>query len=177
MSEIEIFISHAHKDQAAAEAFVEFLLDCASIPHGKIRCTAVPGFAHEVGAPTSIQLREDLSACKVVVGLLSKEARDRAFVMMELGAAWVLGKKTFVLLGSKIEPGSMGPLAEIRMVRANQIDKFRLEILGVLTQIAKLVSAPLAPPDRIERAKEVFLERWKSTKFVDAPWYADDEEE
>ena len=176
MSEIEIFISHAHKDQKAAEAFVDFLLDFARVPHEKIRCTAVPGFAHEVGSTTTGQLKEDLAACKVVVGLLSKEARDRAFVMMELGAAWALGKKTFVLLGSGVEPGNMGPLAEVRMVRANQVEQLRLEILGMMTQLAKLVSAPTAPPDRIERAKEAFLERWKETKFA-TPWYADDEEE
>src|SRR5262245_27537238 len=79
-----------------------------------IRCTSVPGHKLAPGDVSDEVLRDNLEQCAVVIGLLTDESLKSGYVIMELGAAWGLKKRTCALLARGVEFERMpGPLARV----------------------------------------------------------------
>ncbi len=89
-SEIDIFISHSHKDSGVAEALVTFLKSGVGLESGDIRCTSFTPTGLAIGSPVSAQLRADIDACSYFMPLITEHASGSEFVAFEIGAAWAL---------------------------------------------------------------------------------------
>jgi TIR domain-containing protein len=106
-SGIRVFISHRATDQALAEALVDCLNAALVIPPRSLRCTSVTGYKLDVGDDGPDVLRENIRESALVVGLITDQTLDSAFVVMELGAAWALKKRTCPVLAPTVPFGSM----------------------------------------------------------------------
>lgn len=131
---VRIFVSHSAKDVALAEALVECLEACLEVPDQTIRCTSVSGYKLEPGSDANEALRQNLAQCSVVIGLLTEESLQSGYVIMELGAAWGLGKITCPVLGPNVEFGRIpGPLAGTHTIKADNNNDFA----GLIDVVAK----------------------------------------
>src|SRR5258708_2031773 len=54
----------------------------------EIRCTSVPEFALQYGADPDADLRREVVSASVVIGVMTKNSMDSAWVLFELGARW-----------------------------------------------------------------------------------------
>ena len=97
---IRIFISHSAKDVALATALVHCLEASLELPDGVLRCTSVHGYKLDPGDNADTSLRQSIEDCFVVVGLITPSSIQSGYVVMELGAAWGLRKKTYPVLGN-----------------------------------------------------------------------------
>lgn len=116
-SEMMIFISHAHTDVKLANAIVDVVIKAFNISNEAIRCTSVPGYKLIAGVHTASQLRSEIEKAEFVLGVLTPQSIESKYVLMELGAAWGLGKRTFplVALGAKAS-NIPGPLSELHWI-------------------------------------------------------------
>ena len=95
---IEIFLSHAHKDEALAKALVGFLTSAVGLESKEIRCTSQILTGLSSGARIADQLREDIRRCRFFMPLLTRRSALSEFVSFEIGAAWVLEKDVIPLI-------------------------------------------------------------------------------
>lgn len=93
-----IFISHRHKDEPIAAAFVALLEQTFHIDRTDIRCTSVQPYNLTPGERTSERLRTDLSGAELVIGILSPDTTESNYVLCELGASWGRDVATFPVL-------------------------------------------------------------------------------
>jgi hypothetical protein len=107
----QLFVSHSSKDADLAKALVRMIDACLDVPSFTLRCTSVAGYDLEAGARVGDDLRTSLHSAKVVLGLLTENSVESAYVLMELGAAWVLRHHVIPLVsGSALQqvPGPIG---------------------------------------------------------------------
>lgn len=118
-SGIRIFISHSSEDKDLAGKLIALIEATLVAPRGTIRCTSVPGYALHGGDNTPEQLRTDLQACSVVLGMLTTTGLSAPWLLLELGAAWAFGKKVIPLIGPgatfKDLPGPFGDIHALTM--------------------------------------------------------------
>jgi hypothetical protein len=67
---------------------VELLKSALGLFANQIRCSTVEGHKLPVGVNTEAQLRQEVNAAEVVVGLITPSSLASHFVMFELGARW-----------------------------------------------------------------------------------------
>jgi hypothetical protein len=138
---LSIFISHSSKDAEIALALIDLLKAGLALTADQIRCSSVDGYRLPVGVNTESQLREEVNAARVVVGLITPNSLFSYYVMFELGARW--GAKLFLaplLAGVKI--GELrSPLNLLNALSANS-DAQLHQLLG---DIAKHLGLPLQP--------------------------------
>ncbi len=87
-TDIEVFLSHSHKDKQIAEALVDFLVLAAGIETGEIRCTSYTPSGLAIGSRISHQLRRDIENCRYFMPLITPNSVGSEFVAFEIGAAW-----------------------------------------------------------------------------------------
>ncbi len=85
---IRLFISHSSRDSALVELLVAFLRAGLNLPASQIRCTSIDGYRLPVGVNTDEQLRREVHAADVFVGIISSESLKSLYVAFELGARW-----------------------------------------------------------------------------------------
>jgi polyhydroxyalkanoate synthesis regulator phasin len=84
-----VFVSHASKDRALAQALTELLRLGADVSADDIRCTSVEGLGISVGVRNwNEHLRAELEAAALVVPLLTPSYLDSRMCLLELGAVW-----------------------------------------------------------------------------------------
>ena len=83
-----VFISHSSADGETAAALVRLLRSALNLTPPDIRCTSVEGYRLPAGAPTDLQLREEIIAAAAMIGLISPGGMSSAYVPFELGARW-----------------------------------------------------------------------------------------
>lgn len=83
MGKIKIFISHAHDDIDLASELLNLIRGCIKIDASEIRCTSVPGYALPLGH-ISGQIKEELSGCDIVIGLITRNGIESNYVNFEL---------------------------------------------------------------------------------------------
>jgi hypothetical protein len=132
-SGIKIFISHSSLDQGVAESLIDFLEAGLTAPRGTIRCTSVHGYKLEGGDDGPDVLRQDLNDCSVVLGLITPNSLRSAYVLMELGAAWALGRKAIPLLAPGTPRPDLGPFKDIHSLNIDVLP----EMVSVFGTIAK----------------------------------------
>ena len=69
---INIFISHISKDVGLVKALIDLIRSALSIPASDIRCTSVPGYKLPGGAVTESQVRQEVLAAPVFIGLITE---------------------------------------------------------------------------------------------------------
>lgn len=135
-----IFVSHKETDTALAKALVECLQASLELPSAKIRCTSVPGFQLPFGETTSSQLKEDISASKAVIVLITRASLQSGWVLFELGAAWALGKVIVPILGPGLLQSDLpGPLKEYPVVRSDDMNA-AARLRDALAQVAQALA-------------------------------------
>jgi hypothetical protein len=133
-----VFISHSSKDAELALALIDLLRSALGLLADQIRCSSVDGYRLPVGVNTEEQLREEVNAAAVVIGLVTPNSLLSYYVMFELGARW--GAKRFLaplLAGVKASELS-GPL--------NLLNALLADSEGQLHQLLKDVSLQLGLP-------------------------------
>jgi hypothetical protein len=128
-----VFVSHSSKDTDLALALIELLKAALALTADKILCSSVDGYRLPVGVHTEGQLREEVNAAKIVVGLITPSSLSSYYVMFELGARW--GANLFLaplLAGVKARDLS-GPLSLLNALSANN----EAQIHQLLADIAK----------------------------------------
>jgi hypothetical protein len=119
-----VFISHASKDEALALDLCE-----------RLQARKVPSFAAardlEGGTPWQEDIRQALRSCAEVLILLTPNSIDRPWIMIEAGAAWVLGKRVTPCL-AYVEPGALPEPLTVHqgrsLVTSEEIDKIVDEV-------------------------------------------------
>lgn len=116
-SKMIIFISHAHADEDLARAIVEVITKAFTISDDAIRCTSVPGYKLPAGVHTASKLRNEIEKTEFVLGVITPRSIESKYVLLELGAAWGLGKRTLPLVARGIKSsGIPGPLGELHWI-------------------------------------------------------------
>jgi hypothetical protein len=112
-----IFISHAHADEDLAQALVGVITKAFEMSDEAIRCTSVPRYKLPAGAHTASQLREEIGQTDFVLGIITPRSIESKYVLLELGAAWGLGKRTFPLVARGVKTsGIPKPLDELHWI-------------------------------------------------------------
>jgi hypothetical protein len=108
---VELFISHAHKDQDIAKDLVDALQIGFAVPNRAIRCTSVPGFELDPGNLPADALRHELRSASTVIGIITPNSLASEWVQFELGGAWGLIGRVLPLLGGGLSSNDLpGPL-------------------------------------------------------------------
>jgi hypothetical protein len=117
ISKTRIFISHAHEDEDLAQALVAVLTKAFEISDSAIRCTSVSGYKLPAGVHTASQLRSEIEQTECVLGVITPRSMESKYVLLELGAAWGLGKRTFPLVARGVKASSIpDPLGELHWI-------------------------------------------------------------
>jgi TRAP transporter TAXI family solute receptor len=139
-SRIQIFISHSRQDAKLAAKLIRRLEADIDIPEGAIRCTSVSGSDLEPGDTIDAKLHRNLQECSVVIALLTHESLVSSYVLIELGAAWMLGKEAYPLLAPGLSSEDLpGPFESIQAVQLSDDDA----MLRLLTKVASAAGLPL----------------------------------
>ena len=111
---IKVFISHSSKDEGLARVLINLIRSALSLPASDIRCTSVPGYKLPGGAETASQVRQELLAAPVFIGLVTEASLSSAYVLFELGARWGADRQLIPLMGPGISPQQLeGPISGI----------------------------------------------------------------
>jgi hypothetical protein len=92
---ILVLISHSSKDKVLAEALIDLLRAGLGLVASQIRCSSVDGYRLPAGVNTDDQLRIEIKAVKVLIGLLTPNSLSSTYVLFELGARW--GAELFMI--------------------------------------------------------------------------------
>jgi hypothetical protein len=83
-----VIISHSSQDEGLAAALINLLRSGVGLQNDQIRYSSVDGYRLPVGVNSEEQLRAEVNATKVVIGLITPSSLISHFVMFELGARW-----------------------------------------------------------------------------------------
>lgn len=123
MGQIHVFVSHSARDAALARALVSCIEASLVVPDKAILCTSVPGYKLTPGDVSDDVLRKNILQSSVVIGLLTSESLASGYVLMELGAAWGLERRTCALLDNSVEFDQMpGPLRRLHALKGDSHD-------------------------------------------------------
>jgi hypothetical protein len=93
-----IFISYPDEKSDIGGAIANFLAENIDIPPDEIKRSCLHRHSSGFGGSVSRQLKNDINYCSVIVAILSRDNVKNGWVTFELGAAWALGKKIFLLM-------------------------------------------------------------------------------
>jgi hypothetical protein len=91
-------VSHASGDKAIVRKLVQVIEAGLEVPEGSVFCSSVDGFGLDGGDDTPEVIRANLKGCSVVIAVITPNSLASKWVLLELGAAWVLGKKAIPLI-------------------------------------------------------------------------------
>jgi hypothetical protein len=84
-----VFVSHATKDKAIANAFVDLLVHCG-LHADDIFCSSLEGMGIPPGQNFLDHIKNEIQNPELVVLMLSQNYFDSAFCLCELGASWAM---------------------------------------------------------------------------------------
>ncbi len=142
-SSIRLFISHASTDATLAELIVKLLQSGLTLPPDAIRCTSVDGYRLPAGVDTDDQIRAEVLAADVVVGIISTASLESLYVAFELGARWGANRSLLPLMAPGTEPSTMkGPLGGKNALRADSAPQLQQLVDDVGKQLAITPNRP-----------------------------------
>lgn len=153
-----VFISHSSQDETLAKALIDLLKAAIGLVANQIRCSSVDGYRLPVGVNTEDQLRAEVNATKVVIGLITPSSLASHFVMFELGARW--GGKLFLApLLAGVEPrelkaplGLLNALSAHKTSQLHQLVENIAQVLGMQMQSAASYSDEINAVKRLAEA-------------------------
>jgi hypothetical protein len=124
MGDIRLFVSHAHKDKKLAAALVE-VIEAAMVKQHRILCTKheKEEYSYPENEDVREHLRAHLSQSAVVLALLTPNSLASPWCLIELGGAWVLAKRTYLLFAGGISQESLPPALNRPDAIAIQLEK------------------------------------------------------
>jgi hypothetical protein len=93
-----VFLSHAVKDKAIAAELVTLIEEGIGVPEAEIFCSSLDGYSIPNGKNFVTYIKEQITAPKVVVLLLTPAYFESKFCLSELGAAWIMSHDIFPIL-------------------------------------------------------------------------------
>ena len=152
LPQIQVFISHNSKDERLAKALLDLIQRALPLTASKIRCTSVPGYKLPGGARTESQLRKEILAAPVFIGLVTEASLSSAYVVSELGARWGANKELILLMAPGILPEVLeGPFSSINALTCDSA----ADLHALIGQIAKKLDINAEPPARYHSELEI----------------------
>jgi len=99
-----VFISHASRDKPLVDRFVDLLETGVGVAGADVVASSIEGRGVPAGVDYRAYLRNKLEDAGVVIFLLSPQFYASPFCMAELGAAWGLGLRVFLLVVPPLDP-------------------------------------------------------------------------
>jgi len=140
----DVFLSYCHEDSSLARDIEQKLI------RGGVTCF----MAEKQLRPTEdwlSELRDAIAGCRCALLLITPRSRHNRWLLMETGAAWVLGKKC---------------LAAIQFVKADKLPepvrRFQCAVIETPAQINKLIRdvANMIGPDRLTGKRRVSFDEF-----------------
>lgn len=160
---LDVFISHSSRDEDIARALMELLHNACNIPLRQIRCTSVDGSRLEVGVTVDEQVRAEVNAARLFIGLITPDSVLSPYVLFEIGARWGAGKKLAPLLAA----GAGRDFLKLPLSVLNALDcSSEGQMHQLVNDVANFLQYPRAGPELYEHylRKLVSLSREKGTK-------------
>ncbi len=149
-----IFVSHAAKDEALVEEFVELLQVGVGIHPDDVFCSSLPGMDIPTGSAFIEYIKSQVQNPELVILVISTEFLKSQFCHNEVGATWALSLPVFPILVPPVEYGDVrGVLFGTQASRIEDKEKLN-DLRGDLTERLKL--APLRT-SHWERKRDKFL--------------------
>lgn len=140
--QIDVFVSHSHRDVALAKEIVELLVLSLGIPTARIRCTSLDGYRLEAGVLVTDQLQQEVFESRLVLALLTPTSLKSAYVLFELGARWGAKKKIIPLLAAEASNNDLeGPMKGINAIQCD-----RAGIMQMLSEMGRFLGRPWDNP-------------------------------
>lgn len=149
----KVFVSHAIKDKAIIDWFVDDLLvGVLNIKTNDIFCISTEGMKIKSGEDWRNQIRENIISAEIIFLIITPHFKQSEVCLNEMGAAWVSSGKVFPLITEPINFRTVGVIQE-----SNQIEKLLEETS--LDRIKDEIQVILKIP-----AREIQSDRWTSKK-------------
>jgi len=122
-----VFISHSEKDRWIAKQM-------ASLIEERGKECGVKTFLYEkdIAGGESIpeSIRRNIQECREFLVLFSRYSIDRPWVLIEIGAAWVLGKRIIAII-DKVTPDEMPDIiTPYKAMDLNNFDEYLKELIN-----------------------------------------------
>ena len=122
-----VFISHSTKDRWIARQI-------ANVIEEKGRKYGIKTFLDEKdiegGESISELIRKNIQECSEFLVLLSRYSIDRPWVLIEIGAAWALGKRIVAII-DKVSPEEMPDvIASYKALDLNSVDEYLRQLVN-----------------------------------------------
>jgi hypothetical protein len=154
---IRIFISHSHADAAIAEAFADLFQAAFNLPCEAIRCSSVARYALQFGVEIPGQVRDEVLAASVLIGIVTQSSRESAWVLFELGARWGASKSLIPVLAPNGDASLLPPpIRDAHAMRCTNEDVIKLveEISSMLGESIPRVSTYTKHIDAVLKAAQ-----------------------
>ena len=152
----KVFISHSSSDADVAELIINLLRSALNLAADDIRCTSVDGYRLPAGADVDEQLRDELLATPVFIGLLSQATFESAYVLFELGARWGAKKHLMPLLAPGVDAKIMrGPIAGLNALACDSRGQLLQLVQDTATELDMAPEAPAVYSAVIDRILSV----------------------
>jgi hypothetical protein len=160
-----IFVSHAARDEALVEEFVELLQVGVNVHPDDVFCSSLPGMNIPTGRAFVEHIKSQVQDPEIVLLIISSEFLKSQFCLNEVGASWALSLSLYPLLVPPLGYGDVrGVLAGVQAAKID--DKEKLNDLRD-DLIEKLQLTPLRT-SHWERKRDKFLGKL-STLVVQVP--------
>lgn len=154
-----VFISHASKDKAIVDAFVdELLVGALAVQVKDIFCTSTDGTKITSGEDWRNEIRDNLKAAKITFLIVTQNYKESEICMNEMGAAWVLSGRTIPFIVAPIDYHSVGVLQDVRQIEILQDEK-SLDRIRDIVQNELKIPAEHIKSDRWTEKKKIFLDK------------------
>src|SRR3569833_605782 len=125
-----VFISHASKDKALVQDFLDFILHGAlSVDITDIFCTTTECTKIESGEDWRGSIRENLISAKLNFLIITPNYKESEVCLNEMGASWVLSNKVVPLIVDPINYKTVGIIQEPkqveRLLEESSLDRIR----------------------------------------------------
>lgn len=118
---IDVFVSHSGIDKELASSFVNLLRSSLGMLPEAIRCTSADGTRLQGGAHVDDALRSHIKSARLMIALLTPNSLSSPYVLMELGARWIIEKKLVPVLARGADASMLrGPLMDLNPLRGTE---------------------------------------------------------
>ena len=133
-----IFISHSSKNKSIAEAFQYLLCEYLDISPKDIFCTA--GIGLRIGDKIGDTIKDKLAKTTCFFALITKESLGSSWVLMEIGYAWIDGKKVMPILLGNLDVNDLpSPLRDIQVGKLKNDSSVKDEVEKIIESITEPV--------------------------------------
>ena len=134
MVKVKVFVSHSSRDISVIAPLVSLIQIALNLPPAEIRCTSLDGYRLPGGVLTSERLRDEIRETPAFVYVASTASSDSAYVALEMGARWGLGKPFLPLLAP-------GLSVEVLSAPLREWNALRMDAAGLQQMVEQLAQS------------------------------------